>query len=148
MTARFSGRFRPHGACGLSVDRSDRCAIGFDDFTLDLSDHQARILRNALVALYGLPAKHQRAQREAAKPARPMAVEALPPEAHDVLVLLDDEWADDDTLQRRSSLPLRQSGLLRALLAQLVNAGLAERRKLPAGARRGPVTHWRRKPSV
>lgn len=157
MTAVFEGRFRPHGACGMSIDRSGRCEIGLGAFILDLSDDQARMLRNGLVALYGLPAEHRLVQREAVKPARRMALDALPAEAHVVLGLLDDEWADDDTLQRRSSLSLRHEGLLRALLrdegllrallAQLVNAGLAERRKVPTGARRRPTTHWRRKPS-
>ncbi|USN15170.1 hypothetical protein KIKIMORA_00230 [Brevundimonas phage vB_BpoS-Kikimora] len=147
MSSVFSGRIRPHGSSGMSIDRSGaRCEIGLGNLTIDLSDEQARMLRRGLVALYGLPAEFQFARREAAKPPRRMPIEALPPEALEVLKVVTDEWTAVEILCVRADLP-RPDAAVRALLSQLANARLIERRKIPTSARRAPVAHYRLAPA-
>lgn len=141
MNAILSGRLRPHGACGLSIDKGARCEIGFADLILSLSDHQARSIRDGLVALYGPPAALQRQLQ--CRPARRLAEDALPPEATVVLHTLSEGWIDTDALSLRLAQPLAPADL-RRLLYMLYNAGKIERRITPLSARRGNYVEWRR----
>ncbi|UTC28764.1 hypothetical protein MARCHEWKA_02520 [Brevundimonas phage vB_BpoS-Marchewka] len=147
MTAGFTGRLRPHGDCGMSIDRSGRCEIGLGDFTLDLSSHQARLLRDGLVALYGLPAEHQKALREATSPPRRLAEDAIPPLALEALGILSDDWEDIVALHRRWG-ERSSAAMLQGMLGILVNAEKAERRNNLMGARHGAVATWRLKPGA
>ncbi|USN13928.1 hypothetical protein PAPPERLAPAPP_02550 [Brevundimonas phage vB_BpoS-Papperlapapp] len=147
MTAGFTGRFRPHGDCGISIDRSGRCEIGLGSFTLDLSNDQARMLSHGLIALYGLPAEHQKALREATSPPRRLAEDAIPPLALEALGILSDDWEDIEALHRRWG-DRSSAAMLQGMLGMLVNARKAERRNTLVGARHGAVATWRLNPDA
>lgn len=141
MSVTFTGRLRTRGSAGLGVTRrGGRCEFDFADVTLDLNDEQARMLRDALVSLYGPPPALQRQLQ--GKPARRMVMHAVPPEALAVFHSLTHDWCDTETVVARLDQP-RHPDEVRRYLHMLVNAGMAARRVEPNGARRAARYDWR-----
>lgn len=141
MAVELSGRLRLQG--GMSVEKRARCEIGFSDLTLEITNENARMLRDALCDIYGPPAHIQKALRDAkGKPARRLSDLDLPPEAMVIYHTLTPDWCDTDTVRARLDQPMDESTLRRGL-NMLRNAGKIERRAEAGSARRTVIHYWR-----
>lgn len=128
---------RPGVSGGADIDLGGGT---FDELMLDVTDEQAKALRDKLCLAYGLPVDAANTIRAIENPARPMPADKLPQTALDIMAYLTYSWRTAETYIPSVGGP--PANVIPGLLHMLVNAGIAETRNLPAS--KGGAKVWRK----